>query len=176
MLEEAAICNYRGHVGFLLCVDWSPVDPDVIWTGGKDFTLHEWKVSTQEFTKPPKGEHLSRETNKSQPPTLSFWTLVKRTECNVHMLILSGKKMVNLKEKKKKNKKVSGAGGAGGAAPLEMNGGSVTGGVKAVKAQELSGEDEEDEVSSISSSVPPSGKRVVVIDSTKVRCVGPFLK
>ncbi|KAI9527302.1 hypothetical protein NQZ68_032173 [Dissostichus eleginoides] len=121
VLEEAAICNYRGHVGFLLCVDWSPVDPDVIWTGGKDFTLHEWKVSTQEFTKPPKG-----------------------------------KKMVNLKEKKKKNKKVSGAGGAGGAAPLEMNGGSVTGGVKAVKAQELSGEDEEDEVSSTSCSVPPS--------------------
>ncbi|KAJ4930287.1 hypothetical protein JOQ06_019292 [Pogonophryne albipinna] len=95
VLEEAAICNYRGHVGFLLCVDWSPVDPDVIWTGGKDFTLHEWKVSTQEFTKPPKGKKM-------------------------------------------------------------MNGGSVTGGVKAVKAQELSGEDEEDEVSSTSSSVPPS--------------------
>lgn len=55
VLEEAAVSNYRGHVGYLLCVDWSPVDPDVIWTGGKDFTLQEWSVSKQEFTKPPKG-------------------------------------------------------------------------------------------------------------------------
>lgn len=55
VLEEAAVSNYRGHVGYLLSVDWSPVDPDVIWTGGKDFTLQEWSVSKQEFTKPPKG-------------------------------------------------------------------------------------------------------------------------
>lgn len=59
MLQEEAVSNYRGHVGYLLCVDWSPVDPDLIWTGGKDFTLQEWRVSKQEFTKPPKGEHLS---------------------------------------------------------------------------------------------------------------------
>nr|XP_015817348.2 gem-associated protein 5 isoform X1 [Nothobranchius furzeri] len=56
VLEEAAISNYRGHNGYLLCVDWSPVDPDGIWTGGRDFTVHEWKVSKQEFTKPPKGK------------------------------------------------------------------------------------------------------------------------
>lgn len=56
VLEEAAVSNYRGHVGYLLCVDWSPVDPDVVWTGGKDFTVQEWKVSQQEFTNPPKGE------------------------------------------------------------------------------------------------------------------------
>lgn len=55
MLQEAPLSNYRGHVGYLLCVDWSPVDPDVIWTGGKDFTVQEWTVSKQEFTKPPKG-------------------------------------------------------------------------------------------------------------------------
>uniref|UniRef100_A0A8C3G1C8 Gem nuclear organelle associated protein 5 n=1 Tax=Cyclopterus lumpus TaxID=8103 RepID=A0A8C3G1C8_CYCLU len=60
VLQEAAVSNYRGHVGYLLCVDWSPVDPDVIWTGGKDFTLQEWRVSKQEFTKPPKGERRSR--------------------------------------------------------------------------------------------------------------------
>uniref|UniRef100_A0AAQ5X517 Anaphase-promoting complex subunit 4 WD40 domain-containing protein n=1 Tax=Amphiprion ocellaris TaxID=80972 RepID=A0AAQ5X517_AMPOC len=59
VLEEAAVSNYRGHVGYLLSVDWSPVDPDVIWTGGKDFTVQEWNVSKQEFTKPPKGEHLN---------------------------------------------------------------------------------------------------------------------
>lgn len=58
VLEEAAVSNYRGHNGYLLCVDWSPVDPDVVWTGGKDFTVHEWKVSQQDFTKPPKGKDL----------------------------------------------------------------------------------------------------------------------
>lgn len=61
VLEEAAVSNYRGHTGYLLCVDWSPVDPDVIWTGGKDFTVQEWKVSQQEFTKPPKGRHEHEE-------------------------------------------------------------------------------------------------------------------
>lgn len=56
VLQEAPICNYQGHTGYLLCVDWSPVDPDVVWTGGRDFTVHEWRISKQEFTKPPKGE------------------------------------------------------------------------------------------------------------------------
>uniref|UniRef100_A0A8C9WZ94 Gem nuclear organelle associated protein 5 n=1 Tax=Sander lucioperca TaxID=283035 RepID=A0A8C9WZ94_SANLU len=130
VLPEAAVCNYRGHSGYLLCVDWSPVDPDAIWTGGKDFTLQEWRVSKQEFKKPPKG-----------------------------------KKMVDLKEKmkanpkqKRKNKKAS---VAGGATPPEMNGETVTGGEKAA-GQELSGEEEEDEVGSTNSAVPPSGNGVVV--------------
>ncbi|KAA8586505.1 hypothetical protein FQN60_000341, partial [Etheostoma spectabile] len=124
VLPEEAVCNYRGHRGYLLCVDWSPVDPDAIWTGGKDFTLQEWRVSKQEFTKPPKGE----DAQDPHPPT--------------------GKKMVDLKEKmkanpkqKRKNKKAS---VAGGATPPEMNGEPVTGGEKAA-GQELSGEDEEDE-------------------------------
>ncbi|XP_077361495.1 gem-associated protein 5 [Festucalex cinctus] len=56
--EEAALSNYRCHVGYLLSVEWSPVDPDVIWTGGKDFTVQEWRVSEQEFTKPPKGKKM----------------------------------------------------------------------------------------------------------------------
>ncbi|XP_061659471.1 gem-associated protein 5 [Syngnathoides biaculeatus] len=56
--QEAALSNYRCHMGSLLCVDWSPVDPDVIWTGGKDFTVQEWRVSTQEFTTPPKGKKM----------------------------------------------------------------------------------------------------------------------
>uniref|UniRef100_A0A4W6DNU7 Gem nuclear organelle associated protein 5 n=1 Tax=Lates calcarifer TaxID=8187 RepID=A0A4W6DNU7_LATCA len=42
----------------------------------------------------------------------------------------------------------------------EMNGGPVTGGEKIVTGQELSAEDEEDEVSSTSSPVPPPGNRV----------------
>uniref|UniRef100_A0A3B4BNB8 Uncharacterized protein n=1 Tax=Periophthalmus magnuspinnatus TaxID=409849 RepID=A0A3B4BNB8_9GOBI len=56
VLQEAPVSNYRGHHGNLLCVNWSPLDPDVVWTGGKDFTVHEWRVSKQEFDKPPKGE------------------------------------------------------------------------------------------------------------------------
>ncbi|XP_068592685.1 gem-associated protein 5 isoform X2 [Cebidichthys violaceus] len=126
VLQEAAVSNYRGHVGYLLCVDWSPVDPDVIWTGGKDFTLQEWRVSKQEFTKPPKGKK---------------------------MVDLREKMKANPKQQKKKNKK---AAGAGGAAPPETNGEPVAGGEKAATGQELSGEDEEDEVSSTNSPVPPS--------------------
>uniref|UniRef100_A0A671TZD5 Gem nuclear organelle associated protein 5 n=1 Tax=Sparus aurata TaxID=8175 RepID=A0A671TZD5_SPAAU len=84
VLQEEALSNYRGHIGYLLCVDWSPVDPDVIWTGGKDFTLQEWRVSKQEFTKPPKGKK---------------------------MLELKEKTKTNPKQKKK-NKKPPGAGGA----------------------------------------------------------------
>ncbi|KAG7217173.1 hypothetical protein INR49_027714 [Caranx melampygus] len=69
VLQEAPISNYRGHVGYLLCVDWSPVDPDVIWTGGKDFTVQEWTVSKQEFTKPPKGKKMVdlKEKMKANP-------------------------------------------------------------------------------------------------------------
>ncbi|XP_024121575.1 gem-associated protein 5 isoform X2 [Oryzias melastigma] len=66
VLEEAAVSNYRGHVGYLLCVDWSPVDPDVVWTGGKDFTVQEWKVSQQEFTNPPKGKKMSMLQDKKK--------------------------------------------------------------------------------------------------------------
>ncbi|XP_077448071.1 gem-associated protein 5 isoform X2 [Stigmatopora argus] len=58
VLRETALCNYRGHLGYLLSVVWSPIEPDVIWTGGKDFTVQEWRVSKQEFTKPPKGKKM----------------------------------------------------------------------------------------------------------------------
>lgn len=79
---------------------------------------------------------------------------------DAHMLLFTGKKMLELKEKtktnpkqKKKNKKPP---GAGGAAPLEMNGGPVAG-PKAAKEQEPS-EDEEDEVSSTNSSAPTGNR------------------
>ncbi|XP_030601912.1 gem-associated protein 5 [Archocentrus centrarchus] len=119
VLEEAAVSNYRGHVGYLLCVDWSPVDPDVIWTGGKDFTVQEWSVSKQEFTKPPKGKK---------------------------MVDLKEKMKANPKQKKK-NKK-GGPPGAEGSVQPEINGASATVGEKVATGQELSGEDEEDEASS----------------------------
>ncbi|KAL3879528.1 hypothetical protein ACJMK2_031822, partial [Sinanodonta woodiana] len=36
---------YQGHLGKLLCVEWSGLDPDDVITGGDDFALHRWKVS-----------------------------------------------------------------------------------------------------------------------------------
>ncbi|KAI2651116.1 Gem-associated protein 5 [Labeo rohita] len=54
VLKEEPVCNYRGHSGRLLCVQWSTVHPDLVWTGGDDFTLHEWAVSKQEHVTPPK--------------------------------------------------------------------------------------------------------------------------
>lgn len=141
--------NYRGHTGYLLCVDWSPVDPDVVWTGGKDFTVQEWRVSKQEFTKPPKGDAQTRSSyTREHAPVVVV--------VNISTHILSGKKMVRLKEKTNKNRKNKKASGSGGAAPLEVNGEADTEGQKArVTEQEVSGEDEEDEVSSTNSSVPP---------------------
>lgn len=56
VLKEDPVCNYRGHSGRLLCVQWSPVDPDLVWTGGDDFTIQEWAVSKQEHVRPPKSE------------------------------------------------------------------------------------------------------------------------
>uniref|UniRef100_A0A8C4ZRC9 Gem nuclear organelle associated protein 5 n=1 Tax=Gadus morhua TaxID=8049 RepID=A0A8C4ZRC9_GADMO len=56
VLKGEGLVNYRGHGNRVMCVEWSPVDPDVVWTGADDFTVHEWKPSKQEFTAPPKGE------------------------------------------------------------------------------------------------------------------------
>lgn len=152
VLREAAISNYRGHTGYVLCADWSPVDPDVIWTGGKDFTVQEWRVSKQEFTVPPKGE--AKPLFCLRPPPL---------RCKRHtvtfMLTLAGKKITKLKEKMKQNKKNKKASGTESPAPLEMNGEPATEGQKAATAeQEPSGEDEEEEVSSTSSSAPPGNR------------------
>lgn len=73
------------------------------------------------------------------------------------MLDLKEKMKANPKQKKK-NKK---AAGVSGALPLETNGQPVTGGEKVAAAgQEPSDEDEEDEVSSTNSSLPPSGNKV----------------
>lgn len=127
VLQEAPVSNYQGHTGYLLCVDWSPVDPDVIWTGGKDFTVQEWRVSEQESTKPPKGEegppqkHALAAANLSPP----------------------GKKKEKSKVNRKKKK-------TAGAAQLQTNGEAAP--------EEMSGEDEQDEVSS-GNGAAPTGNR-----------------
>lgn len=59
VLKQEAVCNYRGHNGRVLCVQWSPVNPDLIWTGADDFTVQEWAVSKQEHAKPPKSAYAS---------------------------------------------------------------------------------------------------------------------
>uniref|UniRef100_UPI003AAE5D3E gem-associated protein 5 n=1 Tax=Centroberyx gerrardi TaxID=166262 RepID=UPI003AAE5D3E len=124
-LQEAAVCNYRGHVGHLLSVDWSPVDPDLVWTGGRDFTVQEWRVSQQEFTKPPKGKK-----------TLELMDKIKTNP-----------------RQKKKNKKASA--GAGGAPSPSVNGGGGTAGERAAPAEEPSEEEEEEESGSTRSAAPP---------------------
>ncbi|CAL8362299.1 unnamed protein product [Lota lota] len=56
VLKGEGLVNYRGHGNRVMCVEWSPVDPDVVWTGADDFTVHEWRLSRQEFTAPPRGK------------------------------------------------------------------------------------------------------------------------
>lgn len=151
VLEEAAVSNYRGHNSSLLCVDWSPVDPDVVWSGGKDFSVHEWKVSKQEFTKPPKGTdlHLHPDPGKTTGPKPS------------HVMSLPpGKKMVLLHEKnatakqqKKKNKMT--AVSAGGAGP-KSNGEP---GPEGDAVETVMSEGDEEEVKSTNSLEAPGGEK-----------------
>ena len=55
MKQGTPVANYRGHSGRLMTVTWSPADPDIIYTGGDDFTVQPWKISQQEHQTPPKG-------------------------------------------------------------------------------------------------------------------------
>ncbi|XP_074865401.1 gem-associated protein 5 [Carettochelys insculpta] len=56
VLKEDPLFNYRGHRGRLLCIQWSPVDPDSVYTGADDFCVHKWLPSKQEYTRPPQGK------------------------------------------------------------------------------------------------------------------------
>ena len=100
MLKGEGLVNYRGHGNRVMCVEWSPVDPDVVWTGADDFTVHEWRLSKQEFTAPPKGEEkdcslVSEGVKKS---------LLKTVKLTSSTSSSSGKKMVALREKNKQKK------------------------------------------------------------------------
>ncbi|KAK2494064.1 hypothetical protein MC885_020609 [Smutsia gigantea] len=55
-LREEPLCNFRGHRGRLLCVAWSPLDPDCIYSGADDFCVYKWLVSMQEHSRPPQGK------------------------------------------------------------------------------------------------------------------------
>lgn len=60
-MKEEPLCNYRGHQGRLLSVQWSPVDPDSVYTGADDFSVHKWYISKQEHTRPPQGKCILTE-------------------------------------------------------------------------------------------------------------------
>lgn len=61
VMKEEPLCNYRGHQGRLLSVQWSPVDSDCVYTGADDFSVHKWHISKQEHTRPPQGECIQAE-------------------------------------------------------------------------------------------------------------------
>lgn len=149
VLEEAAVSNYRGHSGYLLSVDWSPVDPDVIWTGGKDFTVQEWKVSEQEFTKPPKG----KPGHEAGVCTLIY----NRRSVTPCCGLISGKKTILLQEKKQKKKSKT-ASGSVGSVETKVNGEPVTED-KTVRTEQGQSEDEEEEVRSTNSLESPAGMK-----------------
>lgn len=60
-MKEEPLCNYRGHQGRLLSVQWSPVDSDSVYTGADDFSVHKWHISKQEHTRPPQGKYIETE-------------------------------------------------------------------------------------------------------------------
>ncbi|XP_042637665.1 gem-associated protein 5 [Orycteropus afer afer] len=55
-LQEEPLCNFRGHRGRLLCVEWSPLDPDCIYSGADDFCVYKWLASMQDHSRPPQGK------------------------------------------------------------------------------------------------------------------------
>ncbi|XP_076993601.1 gem-associated protein 5 isoform X2 [Tamandua tetradactyla] len=55
-LGEEPLCNFRGHRGRLLCVVWSPLDPDCIYSGADDFCVYRWLTSMQDHSRPPQGK------------------------------------------------------------------------------------------------------------------------
>nr|XP_012610926.2 gem-associated protein 5 [Microcebus murinus]XP_020139282.1 gem-associated protein 5 [Microcebus murinus] len=55
-LREEPLCNFRGHRGRLLCVAWSLLDPDCIYSGADDFCVYKWLTSMQDHSRPPQGK------------------------------------------------------------------------------------------------------------------------
>jgi len=41
---SSALACYQGHIGRLLCCQWSGLDPGEVITGGDDFSAHVWRI------------------------------------------------------------------------------------------------------------------------------------
>ena len=47
------VANFRAHAGRVLCVLWSYVDQNVVYSGSEDFTLRRWMISDCDYKTPP---------------------------------------------------------------------------------------------------------------------------
>ena len=52
-IKDEQIANFRGHSGRVLSVLWSFIDPDIIYSGGEDFTLRKWSIASCKEMLPP---------------------------------------------------------------------------------------------------------------------------
>ncbi|XP_008274681.1 gem-associated protein 5 [Stegastes partitus] len=154
-----------GHTAKITNMAWSPHHSARLVTVSYDGTAQVWDVLEEAAVSNYRGHVgylLSVDWSPVDPDvvwtggkdfTVQEWSVSKQEFTKPP----KGKKMVDLKEKmkanpkqKRKNKKAS-----GGAAPADVNGETVLGGEKvAGPGQDLSAEDEEDEVSSTNSPVP----------------------
>uniref|UniRef100_A0A3Q1G790 Gem (nuclear organelle) associated protein 5 n=1 Tax=Acanthochromis polyacanthus TaxID=80966 RepID=A0A3Q1G790_9TELE len=152
-----------GHTAKITGMSWSPHHDARLVTVSYDGTAQVWDVLEEAAVSNYRGHVgylLSVDWSPVDPDVI--WTGGKDftvQEWNVSKQEFTkppkGKKMADLKEKmktntkqKKKNKKAT-----GGAAPADLNGEAVSG-EKVVTGQDVSAEDEEDEVSSTNSPVP----------------------
>ncbi|GAB6029113.1 Gem-associated protein 5 [Chamberlinius hualienensis] len=47
VFERKLIACYINHTARVLCAEWNPADPNMIFSGGEDFMVHAWKISEQ---------------------------------------------------------------------------------------------------------------------------------
>ncbi|XP_056372778.1 gem-associated protein 5 isoform X2 [Hyla sarda] len=92
VLQEEPVSNYRGHKGRLLCVQWSPVEADQVWTGADDFCLHNWSISKQEHSRPPKGK---KSTDLEKKRSLQIKSKTKKKKKTDNMTQEVGGEMVS---------------------------------------------------------------------------------
>ena len=45
--------NFRGHSSRVMCVVWSYLDADLVYSGGEDGTVRPWRPSLQQYRQPP---------------------------------------------------------------------------------------------------------------------------
>uniref|UniRef100_A0A3B4XQ96 Gem nuclear organelle associated protein 5 n=1 Tax=Seriola lalandi dorsalis TaxID=1841481 RepID=A0A3B4XQ96_SERLL len=173
-----------GHTGKITGMAWSPHHEARLVTVSYDGTAQVWDVLQEAAVSNYRGHVgylLSADWSPVDPDviwtggkdfTVQEWRVSKQEFTKPpkgETLFKHPEKMKANPKQKKKNKKTP---GAGGAAASEMNGGPVTGGEKSVTGQELSGEDEEDDVSSTNSPAPPP---VACVHVCVCNCVGLFV-